>query len=186
MEEKEPARTGMEEALAVGGAAAATITPAMIERTAALMERTATALDLLASPEFLALLDQARRSAPALTRILQRLEQFQKSGALDTVIDLADVAHAARISMSDSMVQRMANGVRVGMELMDVLMSSGIPDRAPALLNATMEARDAAAADKSFIGPLDVLAAPKEEELQFVIKFMMALARRLPNAMKQE
>jgi hypothetical protein len=104
-------------------------------------------------------------------------------GMVDRVAALADVAHAARVSMSDSMIARLGNGVRVIFELMDVLMVSGIPDRAPALLNAAIDARDAAAADKSFIGPLKFLGAPREEELQFVIKFMLALARRLPKAM---
>lgn len=185
MDGRENAPELMDELKALGGAAAATLTPGAIEKMAVLAERTATAVDVLTNPEFLALLEQLRRSAPALTRILQRLEQFQASGALDTVIDMADVLHAARISMSDTMIARMANGVRVTAELMDILMASGIPDRAPALLNATMEARDAAAADRSFIGPFDFLQAPKEEEIQFVIKFMMALARRLPKAMQE-
>jgi len=176
---------GRSEMMAVGEAAAASLTPTMISRVAVMTERLATAADVLASPEVIELLDQMRRSAPALTRILQRLEQFQASGALDTVIDLADVAHAARISMSDAMIARMANGGRVILELVDILMASGLPDRAPALLQATQEARDAAVADQSFIGPLDFLSAPKEPELQFVLKFMLAMARRLPKAMQE-
>lgn len=180
MDDKQP----LAEALAVGGAAAASVTPGMINRVAELTERAATAVDILASPDVLALLEQMRRSAPALTRTLQRLDQISQSGALDTVIDLADVAHAARVSMSDAMIARMANGMRVILELVDVLMASGVPDRAPSLLNAAMEARDAAAADKSFIGPFEFLSAPKEAELQFVLKFMLAFARRLPAAMQ--
>lgn len=185
MADTETGGQGMNELMAVGGAAAASVTSGMIEKVAVMTERVGTALDVLASPELIVLLDQMRRSAPALTRILQRLEQFQASGALDTVIDLADVAHAARISMSDSMIARMANGGRVMFELMDILMASGLPDRAPALLQATQEARDAAAADQSFVGPLDFLTAPKEPELQFVLKFMLAMARRLPKAMQE-
>lgn len=140
----------------------------------------------LGSPELLALAEQLRRSAPALTHILQRLEQVQASGALDTLFDLAEMAHAARVSMSDAQIARLASAGRVALELLDVLMASGLPDRAPALLAATVAARDAAAADKGFIGPLDALLAPKEKELQFVLKFMLALARRLPQAMQAE
>lgn len=148
------------------------------------METNQNAAEILSSPEMMALLGQLQRSAPALTRVLQRLEQFQESGALDTVIDLADVVHAARLSMGDAMIQRLANGARVVAELGDLLMISGIPDRAPALLKAAQDARDAAAADKNFIGPFEFLSAPKEDELQFVLKFMLALARRLPKAMQ--
>lgn len=141
-------------------------------------------VDLLTSPEVLALMEQVRKSAPALTHVLQRLEQASKSGALDTVLDLADVVQAARVSMSDAMIGRMANGTRVLLELVDILMVSGVPDKAPALLNAAIDARDDAAADDKFFSPIDLLTAPKSEELQFVLKFILAFAKRLPAAMK--
>lgn len=185
MADTETGGLGLNDLTSVGGAAAASLTSGMIDKAAVMMERLATAAEVLASPDVILLLDQMRRSAPALTRILQRLEQFQASGALDSVIDLADVAHAARVSMSDSTIARLASAGRVAMELMDVLMVSGLPDRATALLTATQEARDAAAADPGFIGPLDFLTAPKEPELQFVLKFMLAMARRLPKAMQE-
>lgn len=141
-------------------------------------------VDLLTSPEVLALMEQVRKSAPALTHVLQRLEQASKSGALDTVLDLADVVQAARVSMSDAMIGRMANGTRVLLELVDILMVSGVPDKAPALLSAAIDARDDAAADDKFFSPIDLLTAPKSEELQFVLKFILAFAKRLPAAMK--
>ncbi len=169
---------------AVSGAAAATVTPGMVERLSVLAERTATAVDVLSSPEMLELLEQVRKSAPTLTRVLQRLQQFADSGAMDTVMDLADVAHAARAAMTDGQISRLADGIRVLFELMDVLMASGIHDRAPALLNATIAARDEAATNKKSIGLLDLLRAPKEPELQFVLKFLLALGRRLPAVMQ--
>lgn len=149
------------------------------------MERSTSAQEILASPEMLGLLEQVQRSAPALAGALQRLDQFQQSGALDTTLDLMEVLHAARVSASDGMIARLASALRMLMELADTLMISGLPDRAPALLKATREARDAAAADKSFVGPFDALMAPREEELQFVIRFVLALARRLPKAMQE-
>jgi uncharacterized protein YjgD (DUF1641 family) len=113
------------------------------------------------------------------------VEQLSESGALDTVMDLAEVARAARVSLSDGMIARMADGLRALLELMDGLAVSGAPDRLLALLEAAAEARADAAADTQPVGPLRVLAAMREEEVQFVLKFMLALARRLPQAMQE-
>jgi uncharacterized protein YjgD (DUF1641 family) len=185
MAETETGGLGMNALVAVGGAAAASVTSGMIERAAVLAERLGTAVDVLASPEVITLLDQMRRSAPALTQTLRRVEQLQISGALDTVLDLAEVVHVARISMSDTMIARLASNGRVMLEMVDVLMASGLPERAPALVQATQEALGAAVADKSFVGPLDVLKSPKQPELQFLLKFIFAFARRLPKAIQE-
>ncbi|MFZ5824635.1 MAG: hypothetical protein ACOY94_09935 [Bacillota bacterium] len=171
---------------AVGGAAAASLTPGMIDRAAQLAERSAGAIDILVSPEVLELLEQVRRSAPALTGTIRRLDQMSRTGALDTMIDLAEVIHAAKITVSDSMVARMAQSAQIFMELIDTMQASGVPERAPAFLRAFNDARNDAAADKSFLGPFDFLQAPREEELQFVLKFMLAFARRLPGVMKSD
>lgn len=142
-------------------------------------------LDVLSSPEVLALLAQLRRSAPALTRALRRVEELSDSGALDTVMDLAEVVHAARQSLSDGMIARMAEGLRVLIEMADRLSVSGAPDRLPALLDTAAAARAEAAADRRPVGLLSLMAALREEEVQFVLRFMLALARRLPRAMQE-
>lgn len=87
--------------------------------------------------------------------------------------------------MSDTMIARMADGLRTVAELGDLLMSSGLAERAPALVNATVEAKHAAAADTGHVGPLSLLMAPREPELQFMLKFMLAMGRRLPKAMQE-
>jgi len=136
------------------------------------------------SPEIVELLAELRRSAPALTRMVAKLAALEESGGLDALLELVQVLQAAKVSMTDGMIARLSDAARVAMELMDVLMISGMPDRAPALLKAAMEARDAAAADPERVSPLDFLAAPKEPEIQFMLKFMLAMARRLPAAMQ--
>lgn len=141
-------------------------------------------IEVLSSQEILGLLRQLQGAAPSLTKTLVRLEQLSTSGALDSLLELAEIVQAARVSMSDTMIAHLADSGRVAMELMDVLMVSGLPDRGPALLQAVQEARDAAVADTSTVRLWDLLMAPKEPELQFVLKFLLALARRLPKAMQ--
>lgn len=132
--------------------------------------RSAKAAEVMSSPEVLALLEQLRQSAPALTHALQRIDTASRSGALDTLLDLADVLHVARVSMSDGMVARMAGGVRVGLELADLG------------LTAAEEAGAEAAADHKTIGPMALLRTLKEPGVQYGLKFLLALARRLPSA----
>lgn len=167
-------------------AALAVVTEGTVVRLAENGERLANLLDHLASPEMMALMAELRQSAPALTRTLRRLRELEASGALESVLDLAEVVHAARVSMGDAMVARLADGLRKAAELMDLLMASGIPERAPTLLNALISARDAAAQDKRSIGPFAMLTAPREPELQFVLKFLLAFARRLAKVLQGE
>jgi|GEM_PF-3665528 len=144
-----------------------------------------TAVDLLASPEVLALLEQVRQSAPALTHALQRVERLTATGALDTMLDLAEVVHAARSSMSDGMIARMGTLVRVLGETADTLVTSGLPEKLPAMLQAAGEAREEAEADQSTLGVFAAMKALKQPEIQFSLKFMLALARRMPQAVKE-
>ncbi|HLN63839.1 MAG TPA: DUF1641 domain-containing protein [Symbiobacteriaceae bacterium] len=67
----------------VAGAAAASLTEGMVVRLATLAERSATALDTVMSPEVLALLEQLRESAPALTRLLKAVDQAAAAAEAD-------------------------------------------------------------------------------------------------------
>jgi len=142
-----------------------------------------TALDILGSPEVLLLLEQLQRSAPALTQIMARIEALQKTGGLCRVLELMDVLAAAQSSMTDGMISRLADKGRVALELVDALMLSGVTERLPALLAAMQAAGAEAKADTGHVSPLTVLTAPREPEMQFVLRFLLALARRLPAAM---
>lgn len=184
MEEKAMTPQVPNEASALGGAAASSLTEGTIIRAAIMAERLGSLLDVAASPEVGELLTQLRQSAPVLTKTLQRLEALNETGTLDTLLDLAETIQAAKVSMSDTMIARMANAGRVAMELMDGVMTSGVAERAPALMQATIEARDEAVADKHFVSPLAVLKLPKQPEFQFLVKFMIALAKRLPKAVQ--
>lgn len=138
-----------------------------------------TAADLLNSPEIIGLLAEMRRSAPALTRILIRLEQLECTGALANLMELVDVFAALKASMSDAMVHRMGESMRRGLETMDAVMQSGLPEHLPALAAAADRARAEAAKDTHFVSPLEVLAAPRQPEMQWVMRFMLALAREM-------
>jgi uncharacterized protein YjgD (DUF1641 family) len=168
----------------VAGAAAASVTEGMIQRLAVMAERSVTALDAVTDPEVLALLQQLRASAPALTKTLKRLDDLNTSGALDTLLELAEIAQVFRVSMGDSMVARMADMVRQLGEMADLLLTSGLPKAAPALMQAVGAAQVDAAKDPSSIGLMGLVRSLREPQIQFALKFVLALARRLPEATK--
>ncbi|HYF94550.1 MAG TPA: DUF1641 domain-containing protein [Symbiobacteriaceae bacterium] len=140
--------------------------------------------EIVTSPEVLALLEQVRTSAPALTHALRRVEELHQSGALDTLLDMAQVLQAAKVSVGDPMIHRMGNMVRVMGELVDVLMVCGLPEKLPALMQAAEGAKADADTDERTIGVIGLMKALRQPEMQFVLKFMLALSRRLPEAAK--
>ena len=142
-----------------------------------------TALDILGSPELLELMVQLQRSAPALTQIMARIEALKATGGLDGLLELLDALGAAQCSMTDGMIARLADKGRVAMELVDALMLSGVTERLPAMLAAMQAANAEARSDPHFVNPLEVLTAPRGPEMQYVIKFLLAVARRMPAAM---
>lgn len=134
--------------------------------------------EFLASPDVMDLLVQIRQSAPALTHTLARMEQLHRSGALDTLLDTAEVIHAARKSMGDGMVHRIGTMARTAAELGDTLLTSGLPEELPGLVQAVAEARADAARNSDPIGVFGILKALKEPQVQFTLKFLLAVARR--------
>ncbi len=164
----------------IAGAAAVSLTEGMIVRLAELAERAGDLVDAATSPEMMELIQQARQSAPALTGALRRLEQASRTGALDTLLDLAEVLQAARVSMSDAMIARLAETARSAAEAGDLLVTSGVMERAPALARSISGAWDEATSDSRYVGPLELLRALRRPETQLSLKFLLALARRLP------
>lgn len=148
------------------------------------MEENGTALAAASSPEMQALLAQMQKSAPALTHALKRVDELHQSGALDTFLDMAQVLQAAKLSVGDPMVHRMANMVRVAGELGDLMMMCGLPDKLPALMEAADAAKADAAADQRSLGVLGLVKALRQPEVQYALKFMLAFSRRLPEAVK--
>lgn len=140
--------------------------------------------DIAASPEVLMLLEQLRASAPALTHALKRVDELHQSGALDTMLDMAQVLQAAKVSMGDAMIHRMANLVRVLGELVDLVTICGLPEKLPAVIEAVGKAREDAEADETTLGVMGLLKALRQPETQVSLKFMLALSRRLPEATK--
>lgn len=142
------------------------------------------AADFTASLEVQELLNQVRASAPALTHALKRVDELHQSGALDTMLDMAQVLQVAKVSMGDAMIHRLANMVRVLGEMVDVVTTCGLPDKLPAVVEAVGTARADAEADQSALGVMGLMKALRQPETQFALKFMLALSRRLPEATK--
>lgn len=123
------------------------------------------------SEEIRALLAQVEASAPTLTHTLKRLDELEGTGALDTLLDLAQVVQAAKLSAGDVMIHRVGTMLRQFGELADTLATT-----LPALQQAAEEART----DSGSVGLFTLLQSLKQPETQFALKFLLALSRRLP------
>lgn len=134
--------------------------------------------------EMLVLIKQIEKSAPSLTRTVQLLERMEQSGALETFVELIETLHAARTTMGDSMVSRLGERVTAAMEIMDPVLVKEAADRVVRVTSVLAEAREVAAKDTSTVSPWDLLTAPREPEIQFMLRWMLATARRLPKALE--
>lgn len=169
---------------ALTAAAAASVTPRMVAHLGGMAEAGATAMDVLAEPEVLQLLEQVRQAAPALSRTLARVQELSASGTLDSLLDLAEVVRAFYASSDDGMIAAMANVGSRCMEAADGVLDSGMAERAPALLSAVRQAADEARDDRRGVGLWALWRLRRTGEFQFLARFLVALTRRLPQVLK--
>lgn len=167
-----------------GSVATAVWTEEAVSQVVETAEKLNNTLELLLTPEFRQLLEQMREAGPSLAKALKHLEALEQTGALERLVGMAAVLNGAMASMTDGMIIRMANTGRNALELMDLLMNSGVTERLPAIMEAVNEAQEAAASDKSTVGLFDLMRALKKPEMQYTLKFMLALTDRLPKAMQ--
>lgn len=120
----------------------------------------------------------------SLTRALQLVERMERSGALETFVELAEMAHAAKATLGDGMVHRLADRAAVALEMIDPLLDREMAGRMARVTGALSEARAVAAKDQTRISVFDLLRAFREPEVQFALRWLLATARRMPKALE--
>jgi uncharacterized protein YjgD (DUF1641 family) len=134
-------------------------------------------------PEVERLVAEVRAAAPALAQVVRRVRGLAESGVLDAAMELLELAAALRASLTDEMVVQLADKARVGLEFLDAVMRSDLPARMPALAQAADEAALVARESDEHIGPLSLLGAFRQPEVQYLLRYASALVRRLPPAL---
>lgn len=162
----------MDEASRLALAAREALTDQMIERLAITAGSALEALDRLN--------DEATNTA--IHRLIDRLTEMQKVGALDTACDMIMLLHAVRNALTDPIVERLVSYVEnvvtnVGNE--DVLQLAGHVCEA---MNEAAEESVKTPARGGLMATISLLSKPKsQQDLQFLLNFAGALRGHLCN-----
>jgi uncharacterized protein YjgD (DUF1641 family) len=125
--------------------------------------------------EFLDRLGDARTGA-AVNAALDRLVELHSVGALDTVFDLAMLAHAARSAATDGIVERLFDFVEQKLGTLD---NAGLTGTAEDLVGALHEAAGEASRLAPRGGIIAALALLGKPETQKTLRFLLAFAGKL-------
>jgi uncharacterized protein YjgD (DUF1641 family) len=121
---------------------------------------------------------------PGLAAAFQTLERLQASGALAALADVVQLLHLLQSSLTDEMIARLADKARASLEALDAIMRSGLLEAMPGIAVALREARREAVTGKP-LGFLDLWRALRDPQVQDTLRFLLALARHLPVALRQ-
>ncbi|MHB9286876.1 DUF1641 domain-containing protein [Halobacteriales archaeon Cl-PHB] len=112
----------------------------------------------------------------ALAESLETLVRLQESGTMDDLAAFADTVALMSAAMDDEMVQTLAaTGSRLG----EVADTAADDDVAAGLETALSAVGDAQNADPERVGPIGLLKAMRDPEVQAGLGFILALARAL-------
>ena len=151
-------------------AAREALTDNMVERLAMLGGNAMELLDRLNDPE----------TSEAVHKMVDRLTELNKVGALDTVCDLAMTLHAVRNALTDNMVERLFMFAEsmintVGNEAMGELAENA----RLALEEAAQEGEKAPPPKGGMMATLSLLSKPEtQRSLAFLLAFSAKLQRR--------
>ena len=153
-------------------------TAAMDDRMVQDLAGTATTLgaaaDGLATPEAAALGEATGENADALAEALETVARLQRSGTLNDLAALADIAALASNAMDDEMVTDLAaTGTSLG-ELADTAADDDVARTLESLLEAVGEAGTEPAEP---VGPRGIVRALRDADVRAGLGFFLSLAR---------
>ncbi|MFP8956935.1 DUF1641 domain-containing protein [Natrialbaceae archaeon A-CW3] len=158
-------------------------TAAMDDRMVTELSGTATnltaAADGLATPEAAALGEATGENADELAEAIETLARLQRSGTLDDLAAVADIAALASNAMDDDMVTDLAaTGTSLG-ELADTAADDDVTRTLASLLEAV---GDAGSEHTDAVGTLGLIKSMRDPEVQAGMGFLLAMARALGRA----
>lgn len=133
-------------------------------------------LEAAGSERLQSLLARLEQSAPALERVLDAVETLDKSGALNTLVDLAGFLQAATDSLTPEVLSGVVRKVGDTVLLLDQL-SEATAMLTPGLLSALQAAQQEIPARPVRGGLLPLLRAVNDPDTQAGLQFMLGILR---------
>ncbi|MFB6165250.1 MAG: DUF1641 domain-containing protein [Haloarculaceae archaeon] len=167
---------GVNDAMDTAALAGAALDDEMVQTLAATGTNLGAAADGAATPELAQLGEAAGENAADLADAIEGLARLQRSGTLDDLLALADVAALATAAFDDTMVESLtATGTRLG-ELADVAADDDVADGLESVLRAVGEAEGQPAEAPGLLG---LARSMRDPEVQRGMGFVLAIARAL-------
>lgn len=155
----------------------------MVTELAGTSSTLALAANGLATPETIGLGETVGENAEDLSAAVETLVRLQRDGTLDDLAALGDLVALGSAALDDDMVTGLAHrGERLG-ELADVAADD---DTARGLQTMLMAVGTASASDPERVGPVGLVRALREPEVQTGMGFLVQLARALGQARTEQ
>jgi uncharacterized protein YjgD (DUF1641 family) len=146
----------------------------MVAELAGTATTLAEAGDGLATDETVRLAALVGQNGDELAAALETLVDLQRAGTLDELVGLADALSLLTAALEDDMVAELA---RTGSRLGEVADEAADPDAVRGLTRFVRAVGDAEAAGSDPVGPVGLVRATRDPEVQAGLGHLLALAR---------
>ncbi|ATW89571.1 uncharacterized protein YjgD (DUF1641 family) [Halohasta litchfieldiae] len=152
------------------------MTDEMVVELSGTAETLAASADGIATDETVGLAESVGENGGELQEALDTLVDLQRSGTLDELAELGDVVSLGTSAMTDEMVRSLAGtGSSLG-ELADTAAQDDTRDGLTAMLNSVSAAEQA---ETVAIGPVGLMKAVRDPEIQHGLGYLLAIAKAL-------
>lgn len=152
------------------------MTDEMVVELSGTAETLAASADGIATDETVGLAESVGENGGELQEALDTLVDLQRSGTLDELAELGDVVSLGTSAMTDEMVRSLAGtGSSLG-ELADTAAQDETRDGLAAMLNSVSAAEQA---ETVAIGPVGLMKAVRDPEIQHGLGYLLAIAKAL-------
>lgn len=132
--------------------------------------------DSLATEQTVALAESVGENGDSLGEALETLATLQEQGTLDDLVELAEVVSLLRDALDDDMVVSLAG---TGASLGELADSAADEDTRDGLATVLEAVGDAQSEEVSPVGPIGLVRASRDEEVQAGLGYLVVLARAL-------
>lgn len=137
-------------------------------------------LQALSSAEMQKLIKSLEESSGTLGDLIQLLDTYYKSGAIQTALELVALLGVLKDALSTPAVARLAENANTLMVTGDQLASGlGGIEGIKKVIRSVREASNEAAQDRSTIGIIGLQKVLKEPQVQKGIKFLLHFAKKM-------
>lgn len=140
--------------------------------------------DDLLQPETLSLLKALPEVAENLERTLMEVKRMEETGALKSLLQLADMVAAMKGAMTGPMVTDMVEKAIKGVELADSFVQLGAIDLVEGLLTAFHNAQEQTK-DKEPLSSMQLMKAVTQKETREGLALMISFLQNLPKELNK-